>query len=125
LVVFTLEKCSLKKIIFWNYFFIIFENQITFWKLKEIRISLIEIKIFQIYISRYYNGRNNMGLICKWNFKNLTRNHQSYYKVLMNCVFAIFKKKIKLKAWVQKWNIDIQICIENFEQRGDSNVEMK
>jgi hypothetical protein len=43
----------------------------------------------------------------------------------MNCVFAIFKKKIKLKAWVQKWNIDIQICIENFEQRGDSNVEMK
>jgi len=87
----------IEKNYFWNYFFIIFENQITFWKLKEIRISLIEIKISQIYISRYYNGRNNMGLICKWNFKNLTRNHQSYYKVLMNCVFAILKKKSNWK----------------------------
>jgi len=43
----------------------------------------------------------------------------------MKCVFAILEKTIKLKAWAQKWNIEIQICIENFEQGGGSNVEMK
>lgn len=88
MVVFTLEKCSLKRNIF-LIFFIIIENQITLWKLKEITISMIEIRIFQIYILRYYNGRNNMGLTCKWNAKNLTTNHQSCCIVFMKCVFAI------------------------------------
>ncbi len=91
---FYLRKMFIENNFFFEIFlFIIFENKITFWKLKEIIISMIQIKIFPIYISRYYNGRNNMGLICKWNFKNLTTNHQSYYIVLMGDYDQNFKLK--------------------------------